>query len=91
MDPWSLKALGFVGLTLLTIEVFHFWRLVGPQLRERPEAEPRVRLPREPAENVPEVPVRGMVYPEAPFRLGPHLRVVRHEDFLQCLACTRIT
>eukprot|EP00971_Amphidinium_carterae_P139967 2773403-Amphidinium_carterae.1 len=32
-----------------------------------------------------------MVYPEAPFRLGPHLRVVRHEDFLQCLDCTRIT
>eukprot|EP00971_Amphidinium_carterae_P330822 6464056-Amphidinium_carterae.1 len=72
-------------------KVFHFWRLVGPQLRERPEGEPRVRLPREPAEEEPEVPVRGMVYPEAPFRLANHLRVVRHEDFLQCLACTRIT
>eukprot|EP00971_Amphidinium_carterae_P098622 1950459-Amphidinium_carterae.1 len=32
-----------------------------------------------------------MVYPEAPFQLGPHLRVVRHEDILQCLDCTRIT
>eukprot|EP00971_Amphidinium_carterae_P288776 5734079-Amphidinium_carterae.1 len=32
-----------------------------------------------------------MVYPEAPFRLGPHLRVVRHGDFLQCLDCTRQT
>eukprot|EP00971_Amphidinium_carterae_P229241 4547851-Amphidinium_carterae.1 len=32
-----------------------------------------------------------MVYPEAPFRLGPHLRVSRHEDFLQCLDCNRIT
>eukprot|EP00971_Amphidinium_carterae_P233592 4635715-Amphidinium_carterae.1 len=32
-----------------------------------------------------------MVYPEASFQLGPHLRVVRHEDFLQCLECTRIT
>eukprot|EP00971_Amphidinium_carterae_P013871 273298-Amphidinium_carterae.1 len=35
-------------------KVFHFWRLVGPQLRERPEAEPRVRLPREPAAEAPE-------------------------------------
>eukprot|EP00971_Amphidinium_carterae_P211894 4204811-Amphidinium_carterae.1 len=32
-----------------------------------------------------------MVYPEALFQLGPHLRVVRHEDFLQCLDCTRLT
>eukprot|EP00971_Amphidinium_carterae_P343959 6484040-Amphidinium_carterae.1 len=32
-----------------------------------------------------------MVYPEAPFQPGPHHRVVRHEDFLQCLACTRWT
>eukprot|EP00971_Amphidinium_carterae_P145597 2885571-Amphidinium_carterae.1 len=46
----------------------------GPQLRERPDDEPRVRLPREPAEEEPETPIRGMVYPEAPFRLGPHLR-----------------
>eukprot|EP00971_Amphidinium_carterae_P320293 6366847-Amphidinium_carterae.1 len=33
----------------------------------------------------------SMVYPEAPFQLGPHFRVVRHEDFLQCLNCIRIT
>eukprot|EP00971_Amphidinium_carterae_P187621 3723867-Amphidinium_carterae.1 len=72
-------------------KVFHFWRLVGPQLRERPETEPRVRLPKQPADEELEVPIRGMVYPEAPFRLGPHLRVVRREDFLQCLNCTRIT
>eukprot|EP00971_Amphidinium_carterae_P195256 3874542-Amphidinium_carterae.1 len=32
-----------------------------------------------------------MVYPEAPFQLGLHLRVVRHADFLQCLDCTRQT
>eukprot|EP00971_Amphidinium_carterae_P295004 5857851-Amphidinium_carterae.1 len=32
-----------------------------------------------------------MVYPEAPFQLGQHLRVVRHADFLQCLDCTRQT
>eukprot|EP00971_Amphidinium_carterae_P206189 4091751-Amphidinium_carterae.1 len=55
-------------------KVFHFWRLVGPRLRERPEEEPRVKLPRQPAEVEPEVPVRGMVYPEAPFQLGQHLR-----------------
>eukprot|EP00971_Amphidinium_carterae_P314013 6241230-Amphidinium_carterae.1 len=52
--------------------------------------EPRVRLPRQPAEEEP-VPVRRTVYPEAPFRLGFHLRVVRHEDFLQCLSCDRQT
>eukprot|EP00971_Amphidinium_carterae_P196069 3890536-Amphidinium_carterae.1 len=78
-------------LELTVKNVFHFWRLVGPNLRERPDDEPRVRLPRHPAEEDPEVPVRGMVYPEAQFRLGSHLRVVRHEDFLQCLECTRIT
>eukprot|EP00971_Amphidinium_carterae_P072436 1432813-Amphidinium_carterae.1 len=32
-----------------------------------------------------------MVYPEAPFQLGQHIRVVRHKDFLQCLGCTRQT
>eukprot|EP00971_Amphidinium_carterae_P144499 2863448-Amphidinium_carterae.1 len=32
-----------------------------------------------------------MVYPEAPFQLGQHLRVVRHADFLQCFDCTRQT
>eukprot|EP00971_Amphidinium_carterae_P033977 668889-Amphidinium_carterae.1 len=33
----------------------------------------------------------GALYPEAPFRLGSHLRVVRHEDFLQSLSCDRQT
>eukprot|EP00971_Amphidinium_carterae_P326911 6458002-Amphidinium_carterae.1 len=32
-----------------------------------------------------------MVYPEAPFQLGQHLRVVRHADFLQCMDCNRQT
>eukprot|EP00971_Amphidinium_carterae_P023273 459232-Amphidinium_carterae.1 len=32
-----------------------------------------------------------MVFPEAPFQLTQHLRVVRHADFLQCLDCTRQT
>eukprot|EP00971_Amphidinium_carterae_P321770 6395903-Amphidinium_carterae.2 len=31
-------------------KVYHNWRLVSLQLRERPEDEPRVRLPTEPAE-----------------------------------------
>eukprot|EP00971_Amphidinium_carterae_P329168 6461467-Amphidinium_carterae.1 len=72
-------------------KVFHFWRLVGPKLRERPDEEPRIRLPREPVLEPPEVPLHGMVFPEAPFQLGQHLRVVRHADFLQCLDCTRQT
>eukprot|EP00971_Amphidinium_carterae_P267236 5301162-Amphidinium_carterae.2 len=68
-------------------KVFHFWRLVGPRLRD----EPRIRLPREPVVEEPENPLRGMVFPEAPFQLGQHLRVVRHADFLQCLDCNRQT
>eukprot|EP00971_Amphidinium_carterae_P041829 821958-Amphidinium_carterae.1 len=42
-------------------EVFHFWRLVGPHLREKPDEEPRVKLPRELVAEEPEVPLRGMV------------------------------
>eukprot|EP00971_Amphidinium_carterae_P047818 941628-Amphidinium_carterae.1 len=30
------------------MKVYHFWRLVGPQLRERPEEQPRDKLPAEP-------------------------------------------
>eukprot|EP00971_Amphidinium_carterae_P230339 4571272-Amphidinium_carterae.1 len=30
-----------------------------------------------------------MVFPEAPFQLGPHQRVVRHAIFLRCLNCGR--
>eukprot|EP00971_Amphidinium_carterae_P228177 4526207-Amphidinium_carterae.1 len=48
-------------------KVFHFWRLVGPRLRERPDEEPRIRLPKEQVAEEPEVPLRGMVFPEAPF------------------------
>eukprot|EP00971_Amphidinium_carterae_P339014 6476609-Amphidinium_carterae.1 len=40
-DTWNLWA-DFAN------NVYHSWR-VGPQLRERPEDEPRVRLPAEPA------------------------------------------
>eukprot|EP00971_Amphidinium_carterae_P023794 469064-Amphidinium_carterae.1 len=72
-------------------KVYHFWLLVKPQLCERPEDKPRVRLPAEVVEETPEVGPRGMVYPEAPFQLGPHLRVVRHETYLRCLDCSRQT
>eukprot|EP00971_Amphidinium_carterae_P342468 6481773-Amphidinium_carterae.1 len=61
-------------------KVFHFWRLVGPSLRERPDDEPRVKLPRQPAAEEPEVPVRGMVYPEAPFITGFTLAEARSTD-----------
>eukprot|EP00971_Amphidinium_carterae_P078713 1557235-Amphidinium_carterae.1 len=55
-------------------EVYHFWRMVGPQFRERLETEPRVRLPAEtPAEEA-DVGIVGMLYPEAPFHLGPRIR-----------------
>eukprot|EP00971_Amphidinium_carterae_P131138 2597733-Amphidinium_carterae.1 len=47
-------------------KVFRFWRLVGPLLRQRPESEP------------PEVGIIGMAFPEMPFLIGPHQRVVRH-------------
>eukprot|EP00971_Amphidinium_carterae_P029094 572117-Amphidinium_carterae.2 len=69
-------------LVSLPAKVVHFWRLEGPQLPERPEDEPRVKLPAELAVEAPEVPVKllkGQAFPEAPFQIGPHQRVVRHE------------
>eukprot|EP00971_Amphidinium_carterae_P033194 653553-Amphidinium_carterae.1 len=65
--------------------VCNFWRLVGPQLRERPEDEPRTRLPAEPAVTTPENPVSEQALSEA--------RVVRHEAeaFLHCVDCGRQT
>eukprot|EP00971_Amphidinium_carterae_P013828 272439-Amphidinium_carterae.1 len=35
------------------MKVYHLWRLVGPQLRERPEEQPRARLPAEPTVSPP--------------------------------------
>eukprot|EP00971_Amphidinium_carterae_P208937 4145054-Amphidinium_carterae.4 len=61
---------------------------LGPQLRERPEAEPRARLPAEPAVEPPVAQPRAQD-PDAPFQLGAHQRVVKHEAFLQCLDCNR--
>eukprot|EP00971_Amphidinium_carterae_P050337 991815-Amphidinium_carterae.4 len=34
---------------------------------------------------------RGDVFPEAPFRIGPHLHVVRHETHIQCRDCGQQT
>eukprot|EP00971_Amphidinium_carterae_P282607 5610447-Amphidinium_carterae.1 len=55
--------------------VFHFWRLVGPRLRERPDDEPRVKLPREPVAEEPEI-------------LSVEMCFRKHHS---CLACTRQT
>eukprot|EP00971_Amphidinium_carterae_P105755 2094397-Amphidinium_carterae.1 len=41
-------------------KVYHIWRLDGPQLRERPEDERRVRLPVEEVEETPAVGPEGM-------------------------------
>eukprot|EP00971_Amphidinium_carterae_P031044 611017-Amphidinium_carterae.1 len=69
------------------MKVYHFWRLVGPMLCERPE-EPRAKLPAEPPVPPPAVPAR-VPATDAPFQLGEHKRVVKHADFLQCLDCNR--
>eukprot|EP00971_Amphidinium_carterae_P070600 1396169-Amphidinium_carterae.1 len=51
-------------------------QLVGPQLRVRPDSEPRVRLPAEaPAEDPADSGIVGVVFLEAPCKLGRHLRV----------------
>eukprot|EP00971_Amphidinium_carterae_P304717 6055269-Amphidinium_carterae.1 len=63
------------------MKVYHFWRLVGPQLRDRPE-----ELPAEPP--APPVVTPRVPDTDAPFQLGEHQRVVKHASFLQCLDCT---
>eukprot|EP00971_Amphidinium_carterae_P328060 6459755-Amphidinium_carterae.2 len=55
-------------------KVYHVWRLVGPQLRERPYSEPRVKLQANAfAEEPADTGIIGMFFPETPFQLGPHL------------------
>eukprot|EP00971_Amphidinium_carterae_P233243 4629533-Amphidinium_carterae.1 len=55
------------------------------------DSEPRIRLPAEtPAENPADTGIVGMVFPAAPLKLGPHLRVIRHAED-QCLECGRQT
>eukprot|EP00971_Amphidinium_carterae_P202484 4017731-Amphidinium_carterae.1 len=70
------------------MKVYHFWRLVGPQLRDRPEEQPRVKLPTEPPAPPPAASAR-VPDTDAPFQLGQHRRVVKHASFLQCLDCNR--
>eukprot|EP00971_Amphidinium_carterae_P002796 55086-Amphidinium_carterae.2 len=48
-------------------KVYHFWRLVGPQLRERPEEEPRARLQAELAVAARAEPATEYDLTEAPF------------------------
>eukprot|EP00971_Amphidinium_carterae_P043293 851777-Amphidinium_carterae.1 len=69
-------------------EGVHFWRLVGPQRRERREKQRRARLPAEPPVTPPVAPAR-VPDTDAPFQLGEHQRVVKHADFIQCLDCNR--
>eukprot|EP00971_Amphidinium_carterae_P291453 5786107-Amphidinium_carterae.2 len=59
------------------MKAYHFWRLVGPQLRERPEEQPRARLPAEPPVPTPVAPAQVLAS-DAPFQLGEHQRVVKH-------------
>eukprot|EP00971_Amphidinium_carterae_P188075 3733067-Amphidinium_carterae.1 len=69
-------------------KVYDFWRIVGRQLRARPDSEPRVRLLAEaPAEDPADTGIVGIVFPEVPFKIGLHLRVVRHAAYLHCLEC----
>eukprot|EP00971_Amphidinium_carterae_P012600 247894-Amphidinium_carterae.1 len=67
--------------------VRNFWLLVGPKLRESPEAWPRMRLPA-PAEEevvVPPLAGPGEPQPQAPHVEGPHRRVVTYATFARCL------
>eukprot|EP00971_Amphidinium_carterae_P042433 834185-Amphidinium_carterae.1 len=56
--------------------VRNFWLLVGPKLRECPEAWPRVRLPTPAVEEVvvPRLAGPGEPQPQAPHVEGPHRR-----------------
>eukprot|EP00971_Amphidinium_carterae_P348996 6490784-Amphidinium_carterae.2 len=81
-DPVSLSWQDFA------MKVYHIWRLVGPQLRDRPKEQPRVKLPTEPSAPPPAAPAR-VPDTDAPFQLGQHQRAVKHGRFLQCLDCNR--
>eukprot|EP00971_Amphidinium_carterae_P193672 3842890-Amphidinium_carterae.1 len=70
------------------MKVYHFWRLVGPQLCERPEEQPRVKLLAEPLAP-PLAALARVPDTDGAFQLGEHERVVKHASFLQCLDCNR--
>eukprot|EP00971_Amphidinium_carterae_P307745 6116303-Amphidinium_carterae.1 len=67
--------------------------MVGPKLRERPEAWPRVRLPARAEADVAELPLAepGEPQPQAPHVEGPHRRVVTFTSFSRCMDCHRQT
>eukprot|EP00971_Amphidinium_carterae_P222859 4422571-Amphidinium_carterae.2 len=50
-------------------KVYNFWRLVGPQLRDRPEEQPRVKFPTEQPAPPPAVPAR-VPDTDAPFEVS---------------------
>eukprot|EP00971_Amphidinium_carterae_P078880 1560643-Amphidinium_carterae.2 len=58
--------------------------LVGPQLHERPEEQPRVKLQAELPVPPPVAPAK-VPTTDAPSQLGEHKRAVKHATFLQCL------
>eukprot|EP00971_Amphidinium_carterae_P027766 547481-Amphidinium_carterae.1 len=64
------------------MKVYNFWRLVGPQLCDRPKEQPRVKLPTEPLAPPPVAPVR-VPETDAPFQLGEHQRVVKQAGDLR--------
>eukprot|EP00971_Amphidinium_carterae_P334758 6470212-Amphidinium_carterae.1 len=57
--------------------------MVGPKLRERPEAWPRVRLPAPTEAGAETPPLAGLggPQPQAPHVEGPHKRVVTYTNF----------
>eukprot|EP00971_Amphidinium_carterae_P188836 3748588-Amphidinium_carterae.2 len=73
--------------------VRNVWLLVGPKLKERPEAWPRVRLPALAEEEVvaPLLAVPEEHNAQAPHVEGPHKRVVTYNTFARCLDCHRQT
>eukprot|EP00971_Amphidinium_carterae_P199119 3951691-Amphidinium_carterae.1 len=65
--------------------------MVGPKLRDRPEAWPRARLPAPTAVEVPPLAGPGEPLPQAPHVEGPHRRVVTFNTFARCFDCHRQT
>eukprot|EP00971_Amphidinium_carterae_P157215 3116723-Amphidinium_carterae.1 len=67
--------------------------MVGPKLRDRPEAWPRVRLPAaaEAEVEVPRLAGPGEPLLQAPHVEGPHRRAVTFNTFARCLDCHRQT
>eukprot|EP00971_Amphidinium_carterae_P279768 5553614-Amphidinium_carterae.1 len=65
--------------------VRHFWRLVLPKLRIRPENWTRVKLPVPEPVPLEVVPVVETNLPAAPFEVVPQRRVVEHATYAICL------